>query len=99
MADIIGNDMGFNHKPSMPEFLNVGQKLSRRDLLVGTGNAPMLVINGADDYFIPQAESLAPQISTDLAEKDDSEQLHNRLIRAVTNWPYSGCNGVLFWRR
>jgi hypothetical protein len=25
MADIIGNDMGFNHKPSMPEFLNVGR--------------------------------------------------------------------------
>jgi len=58
MADIIGNDMGFNHKPSMPEFLNVGQKLSRRELLVTTVNAPMLVINGADDYFVPQADTL-----------------------------------------
>ena len=58
MADIIGNDMGFDHKPSMLEFLNLGQKLSRRELLAGARNAPMLVINGADDYFIPQADTL-----------------------------------------
>jgi hypothetical protein len=64
MADIIGNDMGFNHKPSMPEFLNVGQKLSRRDLLVGTGNAPMLVINGADDYFIPRQRAWPRRFQT-----------------------------------
>lgn len=34
------------------------QKLSRRELLVTTVNAPMLVINGADDYFVPQADTL-----------------------------------------
>lgn len=58
MADIIGNDIGFDHRPTTDEFVAAAQKLSREALLTGTGNAPMLVINGADDYFVPQADTL-----------------------------------------
>jgi len=32
--------------------------LSRHDLLKRNENAPMLVINGTDDYFVPQADTL-----------------------------------------
>ena len=58
MPDIIGNDLGFDHQPSMAEFISAGAKLSRRGLLTRDGNAPMLVINGADDYFVPQADTM-----------------------------------------
>jgi esterase FrsA len=34
------------------------QQFSRRPLLDQTKNAPMLVINGANDYFVPQADTL-----------------------------------------
>jgi esterase FrsA len=58
MRDIIGNDMGFDRQPSVPEFVGEAEKLARRDLLTRPQNAPMLVINGADDYFVPQADTL-----------------------------------------
>jgi esterase FrsA len=58
MRDIIGNDMGFDRQPSVPEFVREAEKLARRDLLARPQNAPMLVINGADDYFVPQADTL-----------------------------------------
>jgi esterase FrsA len=58
MRDIIGNDMGFDRQPSLPEFLSAIEKLARRDLLARADNSPMLVINGADDYFVPQADTL-----------------------------------------
>jgi esterase FrsA len=58
MQDIIGNDMGFNRQPSEAEFLLAADKLARRALLARSENAPMLVINGADDYFVPQADTL-----------------------------------------
>jgi esterase FrsA len=58
MQDIIGNDMGFDRQPSESEFLDAAAKLARRELLARTGNAPLLVINGADDYFVPQADTL-----------------------------------------
>jgi esterase FrsA len=58
MQDIIGNDMGFDRQPSEVEFLAAADKLSRRDLLAHPDNAPLLVINGADDYFVPQADTL-----------------------------------------
>lgn len=57
MADIIGNDMGFDHQPSMQEFISAAAKLSRRNLLERADNAPMLIINGEDDYFVPQADT------------------------------------------
>jgi esterase FrsA len=58
MRDIIGNDMGFDQQPSEDEFLTAADKLARRTLLARSGNAPLLIINGADDYFVPQADTL-----------------------------------------
>jgi esterase FrsA len=58
MRDILGNDMGFDRQPSIPEFIRAAEKLARRDLLARTDNAPLLIINGADDYFVPQADTL-----------------------------------------
>jgi esterase FrsA len=34
------------------------QQFSRRSLLDRADNCPMLVINGANDYFVPQADTL-----------------------------------------
>jgi esterase FrsA len=58
MPGIIGNDMGLDKEPSSPEFMAAVQQFSRRPLLDQTKNAPMLVINGANDYFVPQADTL-----------------------------------------
>jgi esterase FrsA len=57
MPGIIGNDMGFDHQPPEAEFAIALGRLSRRALLDQSHNAPMLVINGADDYFVPQADT------------------------------------------
>ena len=57
MPDIIGNDMGFENKPSVADFVGAAAKFSRRGLLGRIDNAPMLVINGADDYFVPQSDT------------------------------------------
>ena len=61
MPGIIGNDMGFDHEPTLPEFIAAAQQFSRRSLLDQANNAPMLVINGANDYFVPQADTLVFQ--------------------------------------
>jgi esterase FrsA len=58
MRDIIGNDMGFDRQPSSEDFLAVADKLARRNLLARPENAPLLVVNGADDHFVPQADTL-----------------------------------------
>jgi esterase FrsA len=58
MPDIISNDIGFDRQPSKEEFAKAASALSRRSLLDRKDNAPMLVVNGADDYFIPQADTL-----------------------------------------
>lgn len=58
MHDIIGNAMGWDHSPTPGELSGELQNLSRRELLAGEANAPMLVINGADDYFVPQSDTL-----------------------------------------
>jgi esterase FrsA len=58
MPGIIGNDMSFDKEPSFEDFLASVQQFSRRSLLDRTDNSPMLVINGADDYFVPQADTL-----------------------------------------
>jgi esterase FrsA len=53
MADTMGNDMGFHHQPTKQEFTTAAATFSRRALLDRTDNAPMLVINGANDLLVP----------------------------------------------
>jgi esterase FrsA len=57
-ADIMGNDMGFDHQPTAQELTAAAATFSRRALLDRTDNAPMLVINGANDVLVPQADTL-----------------------------------------
>ena len=59
MKDIVGNAIGFDHQPTTDEYLDAAAQLSRRELLERPANAPMLIINGADDYFVPQEDTLA----------------------------------------
>jgi esterase FrsA len=61
MPGIIGNDMWFDHEPPFADFLAAVQQFSRRSLLDRADNSPMLVINGANDYFVPQADTLVFQ--------------------------------------
>jgi esterase FrsA len=58
MHDILGNAMHWDHSPTLDELTTGMGKLCRRDLLAQPDNSPMLVINGADDYFVPQADTL-----------------------------------------
>jgi esterase FrsA len=58
MHDILGNAMHVDRSPTLDELTEGLGDLSRRDLLQRQGNAAMLVINGADDYFIPQSDTL-----------------------------------------
>jgi esterase FrsA len=58
MHDIIGNAMHWDHSPSLDELSAVLGRLNRRDLLAQRRNSNMLVVNGADDYFIPQSDTL-----------------------------------------
>jgi esterase FrsA len=58
MKDILGNAFGFNRQPEFPEIVKSAAGLSRAALLEGRKNSPMLVINGADDYFVPQEDAL-----------------------------------------
>jgi esterase FrsA len=57
MPDIVSNAMGFDHPPTPQEFVSAAGRLSRRALLGRADNAPMLVINGENDYFVPQADT------------------------------------------
>jgi len=58
MPGIIGNDMGFDQEPTFDEFTAAIQAFSRRTLLDRNDNSPMIVINGADDVFVPRADTL-----------------------------------------
>jgi len=58
MHDILGNAMHFDHSPTLEELSSGLKKLDRRELLAQQHNSVMLVINGADDYFIPQSDTL-----------------------------------------
>lgn len=58
MADIVGNAMGFDDQPTAAELAERMRGLSLRTLLDNDTNAPMLVINGADDVHIPQHDTL-----------------------------------------
>ena len=57
MPDIVSNAMGFDRQPTTEEFMRAAAKLSRSALLERTDNAPMLIINGENDYFVPQADT------------------------------------------
>jgi len=58
MADIAGNAYGFTSPPTQAEILRASQASVRRSLLQQATNGPMLVINGADDVHVPQADTL-----------------------------------------
>ncbi|MFS0900542.1 alpha/beta fold hydrolase [Mycolicibacterium litorale] len=58
MHDILGNAMHCDRSPTVEQLTEGLQRLSRRELLARPGNAPMLVVNGADDYFVPQSDTL-----------------------------------------
>lgn len=61
MHDILGNAMHWDHSPTLAELSTGMERLNRGDLLARHDNSPMLVINGADDYFIPQSDTLVFQ--------------------------------------
>lgn len=58
MRDIVGNALHFDSVPAQSELLDRLAGLSRADLLAKEDNSPMLVINGSEDYFIPQSDTL-----------------------------------------
>jgi esterase FrsA len=58
MHDILGNAMHWDHSPTVDELTAGLEDLSRRNLLAQQCNSSMLVINGADDYFVPQSDTL-----------------------------------------
>src|ERR1700754_3355342 len=58
MAGIIGNALGFDEPPSAEELSARTADISLRPLLDQDTNAPMLVINGADDVHVPQHDTL-----------------------------------------
>jgi len=52
MPDIGGNGYGFSAPATDVEIIQAGAPLSWRELLEQDGNAPMLVINCADDVHV-----------------------------------------------
>ncbi|OBH45690.1 alpha/beta hydrolase [Mycobacterium mantenii] len=61
MHDILGNAMHRDHSPTLDELSAGMNHLNRGNLLARHDNSAMLVINGADDYFIPQSDTLVFQ--------------------------------------
>ena len=58
MSDIVGNAMGFNRRPEVDEIEAARATYSLRPLLDQDRNAPMLIINGADDVHVPRHDTL-----------------------------------------
>jgi esterase FrsA len=58
MDGILGHFIGLDHAPAPGEIVDRLSSLSLRPLLDRGENAPMLVINGADDVHIPQLDTL-----------------------------------------
>jgi len=58
MNGIVGNMLGFDALPSDDELLDAMSGYSLRPLLDQDLNAPMLVLNGADDVHVPQHDTL-----------------------------------------
>ena len=61
MHDILGNAMHRDHSPTLDELSAGLGQLNRENLLAQQHNSAMLVVNGADDYFIPQSDTLVFQ--------------------------------------
>lgn len=61
MSDILGNAMGYDHRPELAELEAARAPFSLRPLLDQDRNAPMLIINGADDVHVPQRDTLVFQ--------------------------------------
>ena len=57
MADIVGNALGFDHPVTVDELSAGARSLVRTELLDLTTNTAMLVVNGADDYFVPAQDT------------------------------------------
>lgn len=58
MKDIGGNAYGFTYSPTLDEMTSASKPFIRSALLEQDGNAPMLVVNGADDVHVVQSDSL-----------------------------------------
>jgi esterase FrsA len=58
MRDIVGNALGFDHRPTDAELVPLWPAFDLRPLLDRDDNAPMLVINGADDVHVPPHDTL-----------------------------------------
>ncbi|MFF8772124.1 alpha/beta hydrolase [Kitasatospora sp. NPDC015120] len=58
VTDIIGNAMGFDRRPAAAEVAERFAAFDLRPLLDQDLNAPMLVVNGADDIHVPQHDTL-----------------------------------------
>jgi esterase FrsA len=58
MHDILGNAMHWDHSPTVDQLTAGLEDLNRSNLLAQQRNSSMLVINGADDYFVPQSDTL-----------------------------------------
>ncbi|MUL79025.1 alpha/beta hydrolase [Mycolicibacterium sp. CBMA 226] len=58
MNGIVGNMLGFDALPVVDELTHVLHDFSLRPLLNQDLNAPMLVVNGADDVHVPRADTL-----------------------------------------
>jgi esterase FrsA len=58
MAGIAGNAYGFTAPPSEARMLAASVPFDRDALLGQDRNAPMLVVNGADDVHVPRADTL-----------------------------------------
>ncbi|BBZ37254.1 alpha/beta hydrolase [Mycobacterium conspicuum] len=58
MHDILGNAMHWDHSPTLTELSAGLEDLNRRSLLAQQRNSAMLVVNGGDDYFVPQSDTL-----------------------------------------
>jgi len=58
MDGIVGNALGFDRRPSAEELAAAVSTFSLRPLLDQDINAPMLVVNGADDVHVPQHDTL-----------------------------------------
>jgi esterase FrsA len=61
MDGIVGNALGFDRRPSPEELAATLGTFSLRPLLDQDTNAPMLVVNGADDVHVPQHDTLVFQ--------------------------------------
>jgi esterase FrsA len=61
MHDILGNAMHCDHSPTLNELRAGLEVLNRRELLAQQSNSAMLVVNGADDYFVPQSDTFVFQ--------------------------------------